>query len=473
MPVATRVLGEATLDELGRSLAGEVVAPGHPEYEAARRVWNGSIDRRPAVIARCAGVADVIEAVRFARSEGLLTAVRGGAHNVAGHSTCDDGIVIDLAGMRRVEVDAGAMTARVEGGALWGDLDGAAQAAGLATTGGMISSTGVGGLTLGGGVGWLMRKHGLTCDNLVAADLVTADGATMRARDDENPDLFWALRGGGGNFGVVTSFEFRLHPVGQVLGGAILHPLERLGDLLRFHRDFAPAAPDELTTLLAVTTVPPAPDFPPELHGRRVAAVGFCHAGGPEEGERAIAPLRRFARPLLERVGVMPYAVRQRLQDASAPAGCGNYWKSEYLAGLDDGLIDLIAERAGQLTSPRSMLQLYHLGGAVARVPEDATAYSHRSAPFLFSIVSFWDDPAADASQHVEWTRAFWRELRPYAAGAYVNFMDEDEPGRIKDAYGDGKYRRLAAVKAAYDPTNFFRLNHNVEPAEPAGEGAR
>jgi FAD/FMN-containing dehydrogenase len=461
----TRVLGNGTVAELRESLSGQVITSGDPDYEAARRVWNGAIDKRPAIVAQCAGVGDVVEAIRFARSERLVTAVRGGGHGVAGYATCDDGIVIDLSPMRGVEVDAAARIARVQGGALWSDVDAATQAFGLGTPGGLISTTGVAGLTLGGGVGWLSRKHGLACDNLVSARLVTADGSEVTASEDENPDLFWALRGGGGNFGVVTSFEFRLHSVGEVFAGAILHPLERAGEFLRAYRELTPEAPDELTTVLGITAVPPSPDFPAELHGRKVLAVGVCYAGPPEDGERAIAPLRAIGEPLLERVQVMPYTVRQRLQDPSAPAGLFNYWKSDYLTGLDDDLIDLVVERAARTTSPRTQLHLYQLGGAAARVGEGEAAYTHRSAPYLFSIISLWDDPAADPSPHVEWTRDFWSRLRPYAAGAYVNFLGAEGSERVRDAYGAAKYARLANVKADYDPTNFFRLNQNVEPA--------
>ena len=465
MATETTVLSDGSVAELREALSGTVVAPADADYEGARRVWNGVIDRRPALIARCASAADVVETVRFARSERLLTAVRGGGHNVAGHGTCDDGIVIDLSPMRAVEVDAQRRIARVQGGALWSDVDRATQTAGLGVTGGMISHTGVAGLTLGGGIGWLMRKHGLTCDGLLAAELVTADGTHIRASAEEHPELLWALRGGGGNFGVVTSFELQLQPVGTVFGGGIFQPLERAGEFLRAYRDWAPQAPDELTTLLNFMTVPPAPDIPPALHGRKVLAVGFCCAGSEQEGRRAIEPLRRLGEPLLERAGVMPYAVRNTLQDASAPHGLCSYWKSDYLTGLPDDFIDLIVDRAGEMTSPASMLHLYQLGGAVARVDEDATAYAHRSAPYLFSIISAWTDPAADPDPHIEWTRRFWSQLRPYAEGTYVNFLGDEGADRVRDAYGAAKYARLAAVKAEYDPTNLFRLNQNVEPA--------
>ena len=450
---------------LRAALAGEVITPGDPEYDTARRVWNGAIDRHPAIIARVEGVADVVEAIRFARGEGLQIAVRGGGHNVAGHGTCDGGIVIDLSRMRAVRVDPAARTACVQGGALWSDVDYTTQAFGLGVPGGMVSTTGVAGLTLGGGIGWLSRKHGLTSDNLLAATLVTADGAVLTASPSEHAELFWALRGGGGNFGVVTSLQFRLHPVGDIVGGVILQPLEQAGAVLRGYREVMAEAPDALGTVLSCMTVPPVGDFPAELHGRKVLAIGVCFAGPEGEAQRAIAPLRRLGRPLLERIAVMPYAVRQRLQDATAPAGLCNHWKSDYLTGLDDDVIDAIVGHARTTTSPLSQIHLYGLGGAAARIPEDTTAYAHRAAPFLVSAVALWADPAEEPAPHVMWARSFAATVRPSAAGAYVNFLGDDGADRVRDAYGAEKHRRLAAVKAAYDPENLFRLNHNIEPA--------
>jgi FAD/FMN-containing dehydrogenase len=450
--------------ELRAAIAGDVIAPGDPAYEGARRVWNGAIDRRPAVIARVDGVADVAEAIRFARSEGLAIAVRGGGHNVAGHSTCDGGIVIDLGRMRAVRVDPSARRATVQGGALWADVDYATQAFGLGVPGGMVSTTGVGGLTLGGGIGWLSRKHGLTSDNLLQATVVTADGEVVIASETEHSELFWALRGGGGNFGVVTSFEFRLHPVGDVVGGMILQPLEHAAEFLRGYREVMAEAPDELGTVLSCTTVPPIPDFPAELHGCKILAAGVCFAGPPDQADLAIAPLRRLGSPLLERIAPMPYAARQRMQDASAPAGLRNYWKSDHLGGLDDDVIDVIVGHARSATSPRSQIHIYGLGGAAARMPGDATAYAHRSAPFLVSAVALWADPAED-SAHVTWARSFAAAVRPHATGAYVNFLGDEGDDRVRDAYGPEKHGRLAAVKAAYDPENVFHVNHNIQPS--------
>jgi FAD/FMN-containing dehydrogenase len=462
---APSAVGNRAAAHLRHRMLGEIITPADAGYEAARRVWNGAIDRRPALIARCVSVPDVSEAIRFAWRERLLTAVRGGGHSVAGHGTCEGGIVIDLSAMRSVGVNLDARTAWVHGGARWSDVDHATQAFGLATPGGLISSTGVSGLTLGGGIGWLSRKHGLSCDNLLAAELITAEGAAVRASEREHPDLFWALRGGGGNFGVVTRLEFRLHPVREVLGGALVVGLDDAATFLRGYRELAPLSPEELSTTLVFMTVPRSPEFPAQLHGNNVLAVAFCHAGQIEHGERAIVPFRNLVTPLLERVARMPYATRQRLQDPSAPAGLGNYWKFGYLTGLDDELIELIVARAEHTTSPRTQLHLYQLGGPITRVSQHETAYTHRAAPYLFSIVSVWDDPSSDASEHIDWTRSFWNELRPHTAGAYVNFLGEEGDQRVRDAYDTARYERLAAVKADHDPTNLFRLNQNVEPA--------
>jgi FAD/FMN-containing dehydrogenase len=450
-------LGRGSVEELRGALAGDAIAPGDPDYETARRVWNGAIDRRPALIARCAGVSDVVEAVRFARSERLETAVRGGAHNVAGHGTCDGGIVIDLSPMRGVEIDPEARTARVQGGARWADLDAAAQAHGLATTGGLISSTGVGGLTLGGGIGWLARKHGLACDNLLAAEVVTADGTRVTAGADQHPELFWALRGGGGNFGVVTEFTFRLHPVGTVLAGLMAFDLADAGRFLRGLRELA--MPDELTLMVSLMMAPPMPPFPEALHGRRILAATVCCAG---VGERALEPLRRLAPVAFEHVGTMPYAVAQQLLDAGAPAGLGNRWTSAYLSALDDEVIDVMVARAADAPAPLSQVHLYQLGGAIARTATDATAYTHRSAPYLLSFLALWEAPAQEHTPHLEWARTARAQIDGHAAGTYVNFAGEETAA--EDVYAR-HHARLAAVKADWDPSNVFRMNHNVAPA--------
>jgi FAD/FMN-containing dehydrogenase len=445
---------------------GQPITAGHAEYDTARAVWNGAIDRRPRLIARCRGTADVVAAVRFARTHDLEIAVRGGGHNVAGTAVCDDGIVIDLSAMRAVRVDPDRRTARVQGGALWADVDHAAQAHGLATTGGIVSHTGVAGLTLGGGIGWLMRKHGLTVDNLLAADVVTADGELLTASADQHPDLFWALRGGGGNFGVVTSFEFRLHPVGpEVLAGPILWDAGDTGEVLRFYRDFVRDAPDELGTVVRFGAAPPLPVIPGALHWRPVILVGACYSGAVGDGEEALRPLRAFGRPLLDLVAPRPYVSHQSAIDSTVPHGWHYYWKSTYLPELRDDLIDVIAGHAFGCSSPRSYVAMFHLGGAVGRVPEAATAFGHRQAAHAITLDGVWRAGEEYAGRDTAWTRGFFAALDRYRQGVYVNFLGADEdPGRIRDAYGTAVYDRLVEIKTRYDPDNVFHHNQNIRP---------
>src|SRR5262245_22443823 len=449
---------------------GALITDDHPEYDAARAVWNGSVDRRPRLIARCSGAADAAAAVRFAREHGLELAVRGGGHNVAGTAVCEDGMVVDLSAMRAVAVDPAGRTARVQGGALWGDVDHETQAHGLATTGGIVSHTGVGGVSIGGGIGWLMRKYGLTVDNLLEAEVVTADGDIIRASVDDHSDLFWALRGGGGNFGVVSSFRFRLHPVGPVLvAGPVFWAAEDTTDVLAFYREFVRQAPDELGNVVRLGTIPPWPGVDEELHFRPAIAVASCYAGPVDDGDRAIRPLREFGTPLVDLVGPTSYVDHQRGIDDTVPHGWHYYWKSGNLTGMSDDLIDLVAEHAYKATSPRSMVVMFHLGGAVARVPVDATAYAGRDAPHNIVIEGVWlpeQDDAAAASE-TAWARSFLAALRPYRAGVYVNFLDaDDDTARVREAYGDDTYRRLAGVKATYDPDNVFHTNKNIQPAK-------
>lgn len=463
----TAGLDHATVQELRERLRGDVVVPDDPAYDHARSVWNGDIDRYPAVVVRCAGVADVIDALRFGREEGLEVAVRGGGHNVAGFGTSDGGLVLDLSAMKGIAVNPHARTARVQPGVLWGELDHETQAFGLATTGGLVSSTGVAGFTLGGGIGWLMRRHGLAADNLVAADLVTADGEMVRASDDENPELLWGLRGGGGNFGVVTSFEFRLHPVGpMVYGGAIFHPVERARELLAFYRDWVVNQPDELTTMLTFLAAPPAPFVPRELVGTPMVAVACCYVGAEDDGEEAVAPLRAFAPATMDKIGPIPYRTLQAKFDGSAPHGIHAYWKTAYLDELSDATIDAVVEQCRQLgdLSVFSAFHLHHLGGAVSRVDPSATAFSHRHHPFAFNLIACWqaDEPRAP---HVEWARESWEVLRRQGMGEpYLNFLGDEGPEAVRAAYGDETYRRLADLKRRYDGENLFRLNQNVSP---------
>jgi len=459
------VLDDAALADLAREFRGELMRPGDPPYETARRVWNGAIDRRPALVARCTGVADVRAAVRFARERDLLVAVRGGGHNVAGTATCDGGIVVDLSAMKGLRVDPVARTARAQPGLLWGEVDRETQAFGLATPGGIVTHTGIGGLTLGGGLGWLMRRYGLTIDNLLSADVVTADGEFLRASADENADLFWGLRGGGGNFGVVTSFEYRLHLVGPtVLAGVMLHPAARAREVLASYREYVATAPDELMTIVILTTAPPAPFLPTSVHGQPVVIIGACYAGSMDDGQRAIAPLRRFGPPLADTVGPTPYVSHQALLDPGVPHGLGYYWKSEYVAALTDPLIETLAKQAWRAATPESYTIIFHLGGAVARQDPEASAFEDRRAGHAVNIDAVWSEPGR-APACMAWTRDFWETIRPYSTGrVYVNFLGEEGQDRVRAAYGDVKYERLRALKRTYDPTNLFRLNQNIRP---------
>jgi FAD/FMN-containing dehydrogenase len=463
-------LQATAFDQLGASFRGQLLLPTSPGYDTARKIWNGAIDRRPACIARCTGVSDVVAAVRFARDHDLEIAVRGGGHNVGGTAVCDDGIVIDLSAMRAVWVDPATRIALVQGGALWGDVDHETQAHGLATTGGIIGHTGVAGLTLGGGIGFLMRKHGLTVDNLLAAEVVTAEGDIVRASADDHPDLFWALRGGGGNFGVVTSFRFSLHPVGPaVMAGPVFWAADDTADVLRFYRDFAAEAPDELGTVVRLGTVPPLRVIPEDLHWRPAIAVACCYAGAVEDGEREVRALRRFGTPLVDLLAPSPYAAFQGGLDDTVLHGWHYYWKATNLAGLSDDAIAVIADHAYAAGSPRSYAAMFHMGGAVARVPHDATAYAHRGVAHNIIIDAVWppDEPSEHAAAETAWARRFLGALQQHSAGGvYVNFLDsDDDAGRIRDAYGDRIYRRLAEVKATYDPDNAFHHNKNVQPA--------
>lgn len=448
-------LGDAAVEALRANLRGALLRPGDAGYDQARRIWNGMIDRRPALIACCTGVADVVAAVNFARAHDLLVSVRGGSHSAAGHATCDGGIVIDCSPMKGVRVDPAARTVHAQAGLTWAEFDRETQAFDLATTGGTVSNTGLAGLTLGGGLGWLMGKHGFACDNLLSVDLVAADGRFLTASADDHADLFWALRGGGGNFGVVTSFQFRLHPVGPtVLGGMVLHPLTRAGEVLRFYRDFARALPDEAEAYAAMLTTP---------DGVPVVALLLGYNGPLAEGEKALEPARKFGSPIADTVGPMPYVQRQTLIDDLGVHGIRRYWKSGFMEELSDTFIDLVTARAATMPSPMTAVGLFYVHGAAGRVDPDATAFGLRGNRWDFDIISQWADPTLDAAQ-VQWTRQFWAEAEPYAAdGVYVNHIADDEPGRVHAAFGRN-YDRLVAVKNRYDPTNLFRLNHNIKP---------
>ncbi|WP_114748056.1 FAD-binding oxidoreductase [Pleomorphovibrio marinus] len=445
-----------TWKKLRSTLTGTLILPDSEKYDESRAIWNGMIDRKPACIVQCADVNDVVTAVKFARKQGLLVAVKGGGHNAAGFAMCDDGIVIDLSNMKTLEVDPKTKTAIAQPGVLWGEFDAATQQHGLAVTGGAVSTTGIAGLTLGGGVGWLMGKYGATCDNLRSAEIVTAEGKILKASPEENPDLFWAIRGGGGNFGIVTSFEFQLHTVGTIIGGMVLHPMEKIEEVLKFFRTFTQNAPDELTAYAFTMTSP---------EGMQMAGIALCYCGEDlNEGEKLIAPLREFGPPLADLIGPMPYLQQQSMLDATVPHGQFSYWKANQLTSLSDEAIEIFKTQAPSATSPRTMVLIEHHHGAINNVTPDATAFSQRRSPYDFVIISLWDQPE-ESEIHIKWTRDFFEAMKPFfSAGVYVNTLFNDEGSdRVKSAYGDN-YNRLRELKRKYDPNNFFRWNNNIVP---------
>ncbi|MGZ4287396.1 MAG: FAD-binding oxidoreductase [Solirubrobacteraceae bacterium] len=459
----THAVGEATLQELREAVHGAVLVPADDGYDDARRVWNGMHDRCPAVIVQCSGAADVITAVLFARSEALEVAVRGGGHSIAGFGTCDGGIVIDLSAMRGVRVDPASRRACVAGGATWADLDHETQAHTLATPGGLISSTGVAGLTLGGGIAWLMRRYGLSCDNLIGADVVTADGRLVHTSPSENPELLWGLRGGGGNFGIVTQFEFELHPLGPlVYGGPIFYPAEHAAGLIRRFRQWAPNAPDDVTAIINLTTAPPLPMIPEEWHGRKVVVFMATSAGTLEAGPQLVHEMRAYAEPVADLLGPIPYTALQQMLDPMFPKGIHSYFKATNLAKLDDELIDTLCEFHLQAPGPQCEIHIHQMGGALGRVPEHATAFPERSMPFLLNTVTSWHD-AAKNDAHVQWARSIIAAAERASTGrTYVNYLGD--PADAHSSYGAEKYARLVALKNEYDLTNLFRLNQNIKP---------
>jgi FAD/FMN-containing dehydrogenase len=454
--VASATVAEASaLSAFQASLRGKLLRPGDAAYNEARTIHNGMIDRHPGLIVQCAGVADVINAVHFARANHLLVAVRGGGHNVAGFAVCDGGLMIDLSGMKSVWVDPARQTARAEGGVTWGDLDHETQVFGLATTGGAARPTGIAGLTLGGGHGLLMRRFGLACDNLLSVDLVTADGQLRRVSATEHPDLFWGVRGGGGNFGVATSFEFQLHPVGPLLGGMLIYPMHQAKEFLRLYRDFTRTAPDELGSAVVLATLP---DGTPAA----VTILGFC--GALEEGEHLLQPLRAFGPPLQDLVGPMPYTRLQSIVETVNPPGLRNYWKSSYLESLSEEAMTTLLDSFATVPSPHSHVVIEHLGGAVSRHGRDETAYTHRDALYNYVIGGIWSNPGED-DQNIRWVRGLWEAMQPFASGeVYVNYEADQGIDRVKAAYSEAAYARLVALKNTYDPTNLFRLNQNIKP---------
>src|SRR4051812_4051314 len=461
------VLGEATITELAGTIAGTVIQPGDDDYEEARHVWNGAIDRHPSLIVRAASTDDVVRAVRFATSEGLPIAVRGGSHSIAGFSTCDDGVVIDLSLMNDVRVDPEARRARAGGGTTWATFDGATQAYGLATTGGLVSSTGLGGFALGGGMGHLVRAYGLTSDNLVGADIVTADGSIVHASDADEPELLWALRGGGGNFGVVTSLEMALHPVGpEVLGGVVFYAGDEAVDVARRWRDAVADAPDELTTLLNLTTAPPAPFIPEEWHFKKIAAVLVCWAGDQAAGESVVAPLRSLGTVVNDVLGPIPYVQLQQLIDPLWERGAANYFTSAFIDRLPDDAITTFADfhRRSADLPVQAELHIHHLGGAMGRVPVGATAFAHRTSPYVVNCIARTPDAAA-LPPHRAWAQAARDAMAQYGdGGIYVNFTGNGNADIVRKSYPPATYGRLQRVKDRYDPQNVFRFNQNVSP---------
>jgi FAD/FMN-containing dehydrogenase len=458
---------QTDIEALRGLFQGQLISPDNPAYDETRKIWNAMINRRPGLIAVCSGVADVMTAVRFARERDLLVSVRGGGHNVAGSAVCDEGLVIDLSCMKGIHVDPDRRTARAEAGLLWGEFDHETQAFGLATTGGIVTHTGVAGLTLGGGFGWLMRKHGLASDNLLSVDMVTADGELVSASATRNTELFWGVRGGGGNFGIITSFEFALHPLGpEVLAGPVMYPADQAETVLRAYRDFIASAPNELGTIVTMYHAPAADWLPEDLHGRPILGIAMCYAGPIKEAEKVVKPLRSLGDPLMDMVRPTTYKENQAMLDPGVPHGWNYYWKSHYLGVLSDDAIRTIVDNAWQTHSPMSYTIMFHLGGAVRQLSDDATAFGGRSAEHAINIDAAWPTELEGGSEDIEWARAMWSALAPYSTGGvYVNFLGDEGQERVKAAYGPKKYKQLVALKDKYDPTNFFRMNQNIRPS--------
>ena len=459
-----RQVSRSAIDQLAASLKGTLLEPGQPGYNEARTIWNAMIDRNPALIVRCGNAADVAAAVRFARENDLLLGVRGGGHNIGGNGICEGGVQIDFSALNSVQVDAQARRARVEPGATLADVDRETQRYGLAVPVGINSTTGIAGLTLGGGFGWISRKYGLTIDSLASAEVVTADGRLRRVNSLQEPDLFWAIRGGGGNFGVVTSFEFQLHPLGpDVVAGLIVHPFKDARAVLQSYREACARMPDDLTCWVVMRKAPPLPFLPAEVHGTEVVVLAVCYIGDPAQSEKVLAPLRAIGKPIAEQIGTVPFTGWQAGFDALLTPGARNYWKSVDFAELSDGALSAMLDGVSRLPDPQCEIFIAQMGGATARVPSDATPFAHRSAPFAMNVHARWNDPARDADC-VAWARRVYENVRPHAIeGVYVNFLTAEEGDRVQPAYGDN-YDRLVDIKNLYDPTNLFRLNQNIRP---------
>jgi FAD/FMN-containing dehydrogenase len=458
-----------SIEQLSPQFTGELLRQGDSGYDDARLVWNGMFDRRPALVARCASAQDVVAAVNFARDNELTIAVRGGGHSAAGYSTVDDGIVIDLGPMNQVEVDPETRIVRCGGGTTWAQFDAATQEHGLAVTGGRFSTTGVAGLTLGSGSGWLERKCGLTPDHLVSCELVTASGDLIRASRDENPELFWGLKGGGGNFGIVTTFEFKAHQIGPIIyGGMLVTSPDRAGEILAFLRDYMPDAPEDLGAAAAFVSAPPEPFVPPEMHFKPISGVVVCWTGSQEEGEKVVAPIREAVKPLMDMVGPMPYAALQGMLDGGGPKGIRGYMKAEFMPELSDDAIGTLCQHGGSRPSPTTQLLLEPLGGAISKVSEDDSALARRDVPWCYHALALWMEPGQEAEDaHRAWAGALHEDMQPNTtSGVYLNFTsDSDEPGRVEQTFGPEKYARLVALKDQYDPHNLFHLNQNIKPS--------
>ncbi len=458
------VINGSAVEDFRASLRGELLLSGENGYEEARTIWNGMIDKKPALVARCLGASDVIKAVNFARSHQILVAVKSGGHNVAGNAVCDDGLVIDFSAMKSVHVDPAKKTVRIEPGCLLSDADKETQVFGMAVSGGIISHTGVAGLTLGGGFGWISRKHGFSIDNLISANVVTAEGKLVTASKSENPDLFWGIRGGGGNFGVVTSFEFNLAEIGtEVFSGLIVKHFESVKEYVQFHREYVRNLPDEMTVWMVIRHAPPLPFLDESVHGQMVVVIPFVYLGDPAEGEKLLAPIRATGKTHGEHVDMIPWIGWQSGFDGLVEHGARNYWKSHHMKGLDDACIDTIIEYAGKMPTSQCEIFIPHMEGFPSRVPSSDTAYAFRETPFVLNIHTRWDNQSDDETS-LAWARDFWEATKPYSHGVYVNFISDEGEERVKDAYSNDTWERLITVKNKYDPMNLFRLNQNIKP---------